>query len=477
MIETSAPGGETRPALDARQLTKSFAGVIALNSVDLTVEPGEVHALLGENGSGKSTFIKILSGYHVPDAGSEVHIDGELMSLSSPDSSYALGCRFVHQDLGLIDSSSVVDNLCMNTGFPTKFGTVRQRAARRQARADLAKVGLEQVNPSALVGTLTPALKTGVAVARALRQVRGSEVKLLVLDEPTATLPDNEVQNLLDIVRQVAASGVGVLYVTHRLDEVFQVADRVTVLRDGHKAATEPTTALDRKRLINLLIGSELEEIHAAVENLDAPATDQVPALQVEHLRHRRCWTCRSRSSPVTSSALPASPARAARRCSARSSAPTSATAAPCASTARRCGPSAPTCRWVWAWPTCRPTARSWAGSWSSRPARTWRCRTCRRSGADSCCGAGPSARRRARWFERLSVRPVDAVEQRLMAFSGGNQQKVLFGKWLRRTPGDLPARRTDPGGGHRRQGGAAPPIAGSGRARCRRARELVGHR
>jgi ribose transport system ATP-binding protein len=282
MTQNLVPGGQTRSALDARGLTKTFAGVVALNKVDLTVEPGEVHALLGENGSGKSTFIKILSGYHNPDPGSEVRIDGKAMQLGSPDPAYELGCRFVHQDLGLIDSSSVVDNLCMNTGFPTRFGTVRQRSARRRARTDLARVGLEHVQPESLVGALTPAMKTGVAVARALRQDSDETVKLLVLDEPTATLPDNEVQHLLGIVRQVAASGVGVLYVTHRLDEVFQVADRVTVLRDGRKAATEPTTALDRRRLINLLVGSELDELHATASVSGAYAgyvrSWQVPA-------------------------------------------------------------------------------------------------------------------------------------------------------------------------------------------------------
>ena len=323
MTDAPAPDGETRPALDARSLTKTFTGVVALDHVDLTVGPGEVHALLGENGSGKSTFIKILSGYHDPDAGSAVLIDGASMTLGSPESAYALGCRFVHQDLGLIDSSSIIDNLCLNTGFPTAFGTVRRREARTSARADLAKVGLEHVDPEALVGTLTPAMKTGVAVARALRRDDGGVVKLLVLDEPTATLPDNEVRHLLEIVRQVAAGGVGVLYVTHRLDEVFQVADRVTVLRDGHKAATESTGSLDRKRLINLLIGSEFDELHAAVEHLAAPAATD-PVLEVDGLiAHPLGRACRSRSRRATSSASPASPVRDARRSSVRSSART----------------------------------------------------------------------------------------------------------------------------------------------------------
>jgi ribose transport system ATP-binding protein len=261
-------GESARPVLEATGLSKTFAGVVALNGVDLTIARDEVRALLGENGSGKSTLIKILSGYHTPASGSEVRIDGEPMHVGSPESAYALGCHFVHQDLGLIDSSSVLDNLCMTTGFPTRFGTVRQREARRQAKADLARVGLGKIDPYALVGALTPAMKTGVAVARALRKDRATGANLLVVDEPTATLPDNEVQHLLEIIRQVAASGVGVLYVTHRLDEVFQVAHRVTVFRDGRKAATELIERLDRKRLVNLLIGTELDDIHAVAEHV-----------------------------------------------------------------------------------------------------------------------------------------------------------------------------------------------------------------
>ena len=357
------------------------------------------------------------------------------MSLSSPDSAYALGCRFVHQDLGLIDSSSVVDNLCMNTGFPTKFGTVRQRAARRQARADLAKVGLSEVNPGALVGTLTPAMKTGVAVARALRQVRGTAVKLLVLDEPTATLPDNEVQNLLDIVRQVASSGVGVLYVTHRLDEVFQVADRVTVLRDGHKAATEPTTALDRKRLINLLIGSELDEIHAAVENLDAPATDKESALRVDNLA----------APPLRDVSFAIEPGDVVGVAGITGSGRETLLGAIFGANIRDSGTVLINGTVVKArrpdlsmglGMAYLPPDRKILGGIMEFSAREnlalsdlspfWRGLVLRR---------GAERKETRSWFERLSVRPSDAVEQRLMAFSGGNQQKVLFGKWLRLRP------------------------------------------
>ena len=433
MTEASAPGGATRPVLEATGLTKSFAGVIALNSVDLTVEPGEVHALLGENGSGKSTFIKILSGYHDPDPPSEVLIDGEPMKLGSPDSAFTLGCRFVHQDLGLIDSSSIVDNLCLNTGFPSRFATIRGRAARKQARADLEKVGLGDLNPEMHVGGLTPAMKTGVAVARALRGENGGGVKLLVLDEPTATLPDNEVRQLLGIVRRVAASGVGVLYVTHRLDEVFQVAQRVTVLRDGKKAATEPIEELDRRKLINLLLGTELEEIHAASESLHSEHGDAI--LQVDDLR----------TGPVAGVSFGIRAGDVVGIAGITGSGRETILGALFGATPREGGTVTINGRTL---TPMRPDVSMRAGmaylppdrkilggimDFSARENLTltdlkpfWHGLLLHRK---------PEKNEVHAWFERLGVRPVDAVEQRLMAFSGGNQQKVLFGKWLRRKP------------------------------------------
>jgi len=434
MTETLVPGGVTRPALEAKALKKTFAGVVALNGVDLAIRPGEVHALLGENGSGKSTFIKILSGYHDPDPGGEVRIDGQSMHVGSPDSAYALGCRFVHQDLGLVDASSVLDNLCMNTGFPTRFGTVMPGKARKQAQADLAKVGLADVDPATQVGALTPAMKTGVAVARALRTDSGTGVKLLVLDEPTATLPDNEVQHLLGIVRQVAATGVGVLYVTHRLDEVFQVADTVTVLRDGDKVATEPTTALDRKLLVNLLIGTELDELHAAVEHMQAPATG-TPVLEVECLR----------APPLDGVSFSIAPGDVVGIAGITGSGRENLLGAVFGARVRDAG----TVLIEGAELTAnRPDLAMGAGMAYLPPDRKILGGIMEFSARENLSLSdlspfwkGGLIRRRAErhetnsWFERLSVRPAGAVEQRLMAFSGGNQQKVLFGKWLRLAP------------------------------------------
>lgn len=278
MTEGSSP---TAPALDIAGLTKTFVGGRALDQVELHVAAGEVHALLGENGSGKSTLIKVLSGYHRPDAGAVVRIGGQELEFGAPHASYLLGARFVHQDLGLVEESSISDNLAFGPGFPTWFGTVRERQARERARAALASMDLD-VDPRLNVAKLSPAQKTGVAAARALLSDDHSPARLLVLDEPTARLPEEEVEQLLAIVRTVAARGIGVLYVTHRLDEVFDVADRATVLRDGRRVATEPVAGLTRETLMQQLFGDTLEKAHRGVA---VKPGDAAPVLRLRDVR------------------------------------------------------------------------------------------------------------------------------------------------------------------------------------------------
>jgi ribose transport system ATP-binding protein len=249
------------PALEVRGLSKSFLGTLALDCVDVTVGAGEVHALLGENGSGKSTLIKILAGFHRPDPGGTVKVGGKPLAFGSASSAHVAGCRFVHQDLALVNSRSIADNLMMGSRFPTRLGTLRSRQLRQTSVAALGRVGLE-LDPDRLLGDLFPAQRTGVAIARALQEHSGNVGSLLVLDEPTATLPDAEVRQLLRIIRTAAASGVGVLYVTHRLEEVFQIADRATVLRDGRRVATRDVSDVSRDDLVTLLVGSELSDVH-----------------------------------------------------------------------------------------------------------------------------------------------------------------------------------------------------------------------
>src|SRR4051812_12372178 len=243
--------------LEVESVSKTFTRTKALAGVSMTIEPGEVHALLGQNGSGKSTLIKILSGYHQPDPGGGVRIEGQDLPFQSPVGAYRLGCRFVQQDLGLVSTLSVIDNMALGSGFPTTFGTIQGRASEEQARKDLAKIGLD-IDPRALVTTLSASERTGVAIARALREDPDYPARLLVLDEPTATLPVDEVDHLLDRVSALSATGVGVLYVTHHLGEVFRVAHKVSVFRDGKVVGAGPGGGFDHAGDVQLLAGEEL---------------------------------------------------------------------------------------------------------------------------------------------------------------------------------------------------------------------------
>ncbi|HSY16481.1 MAG TPA: sugar ABC transporter ATP-binding protein [Jatrophihabitantaceae bacterium] len=434
MTSDLVPGATSRPVLQARGISKTFAGVLALDHLDFAIRGGEIHALLGENGSGKSTFIKILSGYYLPDSGGAVEIDGEEMHLGSPESAYALGCRFVHQDLGLVDTSSILDNLCLNGGFPARFGTVRRREAQRQATVDLERLGLGHLDPQDLVGTLTPATKTGVAVARALRADPARQVRLLVVDEPTATLPDNEVHQLLEILRQVASTGVAVLYVTHRLDEVFLLAHRVSVLRDGRLEATEPTASLNRKRLIDLLLGTEFDELHAVTAQLD-PQPDVGGVLEVEQLRAGavRGASFTVGAGDIVGIAGITGSGRETILGAIFGASPRDGGTVRLAGSVLKAGRPdlAIGCGMAYL-----PPDRKLLGGIMEFSAREnislsdlspfWRRLRLRRK----------AERAESRmWFDRLNIRPADAVDARLSTFSGGNQQKVLFGKWLRCQP------------------------------------------
>ena len=417
-------------ALEVRALSKTFAGGRALDEVDLNLAAGEIRALLGGNGSGKSTLIKVLSGYHRPDPGCSILVGGELLALGDPSSSLRLGARFVHQDLGLVESSSVLDNLGVGAGFPTRFGTIRTRDARRQARVALAQVELD-LDPEQLVDTLTPAQKTGVAVARALQPIGERAARLLVLDEPTARLPDQEVERLLTLVRAVARGGIAVIYVTHRLDEVFNLADTASVLRDGVKVFEGPVAGLTRDDLLHQLFGSALEtaDAIAAVERTTEPLLD-VRGLCSETLAHVSFDVHPGEIvgvAGITGSgreALCATlfGARPRDRGEVRMNGQLVVGGRPDLAIASGSA-------YV-------PAERKIDGAFLDLTAREnitigdlrsfWRAPALRRRTEDSAV---------RRWFDQLGIHPGDGTERSMATFSGGNQQKVVFGKWFQRGP------------------------------------------
>ncbi|MET7689583.1 sugar ABC transporter ATP-binding protein [Streptomyces sp. NPDC005483] len=249
------------PVLRVAALSKRFGGTRALTDVDLEVAPGEIHALIGPNGSGKSTLIKILAGYHHAEPGAVAELDGEPFDLSQVTASRHDRLRFVHQELGLVDELSAVDNLALSHGFArTAFGNIRWPEMERRTRALVERFGLG-IDVRRPLSTATPVQRTVVAIAAALQGWEGRR-GVLVLDEPTAVLPPGEVARLFDIVREVRDAGAGVLYVSHRMDEIFALADRVTVIRGGRRIATRAVADLTPRSLAELMAGEEMETTH-----------------------------------------------------------------------------------------------------------------------------------------------------------------------------------------------------------------------
>jgi ABC-type sugar transport system ATPase subunit len=250
----------TSPVIAVRSLSKSFPGQKALDDFSIEVMPGEVHALVGENGSGKSTLIRCLAGYQAADPGAEIDAAGVPLDVPySTSRAHEQGLRFVHQDLGLVPNLTVAENLALGFGFETGRGArIHWRSEWARAQRLLTEFGHGEISARAEVATLSPSEQTIVAIVRGIQDVMEGGV-LLVLDEPTASLPDDEAERLFEVIRAVQARGLGVLLTTHRLDEVFRLAGRVTVLRDGRSQGTHEVADLDESALVTLIVGKQLQ--------------------------------------------------------------------------------------------------------------------------------------------------------------------------------------------------------------------------
>jgi rhamnose transport system ATP-binding protein len=263
------------PLLELRQLAKSFGGARALRGVDFDLQAGEVHALLGENGAGKSTLIKIVTGAHQPDSGT-ITIAGQLATDLAPATAHALGIACIYQQPALFPDLTVAENIALRLEPATAARKVNWSDRRARAEALLARIGAA-ISPETEVRSLSMPEQQLVEIACAL----GAGARIVIMDEPTASLTQKEQHLLFAVVRDLRANGVGVIYISHRLEEIFALADRVTVLRDGQSVGTNRVVDINEASLIRMMVGREMTQIY--------PPSESTPGRVVLALRDVGC--------------------------------------------------------------------------------------------------------------------------------------------------------------------------------------------
>jgi len=263
--------------LSLSRVSKRYGGVIALRDVDFSVLRGEVHGLVGENGSGKSTLVKIATGVVQPEPGAEIVVEGRRVPRLTPYLAFHLGIHVVYQDLSLFPNLSVAENIFAHEYIERNQRFVSWRDIERRAKEVFERIGIN-IDPRAILGRLPFADQQLVAICRAI----ASEAKLIILDEPTASLTFREVQRLFGFIRELKAQGIAFVFISHRLDEVLEISDRVTVLRDGVKVGTFPKEELNKAHLSFLMTGKEI-----AAQSLIAPLRSKEEILRVENLTRR----------------------------------------------------------------------------------------------------------------------------------------------------------------------------------------------
>jgi monosaccharide-transporting ATPase len=274
------------PLLRMEGIRKVFSGVTALDGVDFTLERGEVHSLVGENGAGKSTLIKIMTGAYQRDGG-RVLLEGREVDFRSPEDAQRAGVVAVYQEINLLAYRTVAENIYLGRE-PRRFGLIDWKRMRADAGALLKRLGLD-IDPSATLGDLNIALRQMVAIARGV----SFGAKVVVLDEPTSSLTEHEVSILYDVIRRLKDEGTGVVYISHRFDELYAICDRVTILRDGRLVGSRPLAGLDRLDLVCMMLGKQREELQrqgatAFGHHEGAAAADAQPLLRAENLTRGR---------------------------------------------------------------------------------------------------------------------------------------------------------------------------------------------
>ena len=250
--------------IELRGISKAFAGIRVVSDVSFDMRPGEVHALMGENGAGKSTLIKIMAGLYQPDAG-EILVNGRTTRFASPREAHAAGIATVHQELLLFPELTVAENIFLGQTPKTSLGTIDWTTMRRRARQLLDELDSGDLDIDQKVAHLSVGNRQRIEIARALAQ----DARVLIMDEPTAALAEHDVQRLMSIVRNLRKRGVAIVYVSHRMPEIFALADRVTVLRDGHLVATKPVSEVDEPTLVSMMVGRSIDRLYPAKQGQD----------------------------------------------------------------------------------------------------------------------------------------------------------------------------------------------------------------
>jgi rhamnose transport system ATP-binding protein len=266
-------GGQSAPVpplLQVRDIEKSFPGVRALSGVSFDVRPGEVHALLGENGAGKSTLIKIVSGVYEPDLGS-ILVDGREVKFATPDDARRAGVATIYQELLLFPELSVAENIFLGHAPLAGGGRIDWREMRAKAEKLLASLEIDDLTADEIVGALSVGNRQRVEILRALSH----DARILIMDEPTASLTESDVTRLFDVVRRLKRRGVGIVYISHRLDEIFAIADRVTVLRDGAFVGARQVADTNPAELVQMMVGRRIDNLFPKTETaIGAPVLE-----------------------------------------------------------------------------------------------------------------------------------------------------------------------------------------------------------
>ena len=279
------------PFLEMHNISKTFPGVRALNSVNLTIHPGEIHALAGENGAGKSTLMKIMTGVYRSDPGGEIRVDGANVVIRDPVHARELGISIIYQELAVVDNLTIAENIFLAREPLTPAKLIDHRKMRADASAVLSELDIK-INPATPVSELSIGQKQMVEIARAISY----RSKLIVMDEPTASLSHHEATVLLRLVKKLAAQGIGIVYISHRLDEIFETANRITVLRDGETVDSRPIGDMTRDLLVRKMVDRDLSQLFGRQQSY---ATDEV-LMSVKNLRMLRPTSQSARVSDVS---------------------------------------------------------------------------------------------------------------------------------------------------------------------------------